>query len=527
MLNEILGPISIKYCRSGVNEYCKDSSSYLEELNKWKTRSPNNAKSHLVAADVQKLYPSLNRGLVESALNDALENNSDFLPNAKGAVVKLTMFCLNNILFKFQNKFYIQEKGVITGENNSVALANLSLHYIINQIQEIKLRTEIFNRFIDDIIFISKNQEDAEYIKNKLLTEFSKQELKLTFREINTEESDGKLEFLDVLHCIDDKFTNGFKTRNFIKPTALDSVFLNGSSYHPRHIFKGIITGEAKRLLRLNDCNEDYQISLNDLQNKCLRSGFKKELVEKNIKIVQTWNKNQQTNNNSENKINNNNKMNWPTEFKNIIKLNRAQKKLMPNACTTYCKPPTLANHLLHYRKISQETGQEEKSDRSKKCGSCGLCGHHGKLQNMVWDRHTFQNKTGKSFRSKHHLNCKDFGVYAGQCKFCREFYVGQTKNSFSTRWNSHRSIWNGLVKTGIKSEDNIKDDQALFLHSKTKHQDIMQENPSLAETYNVIFLEKPNLEFLDISENFWITKLQPGINIMKTYLPNYKTSNY
>ena len=48
-----------------------------------------------------------------------------------------------------------------------------------------------------------------------------------------------------------------------------------------------------------------------------------------------------------------------------------------------------------------------------------------------------------------------------------------------------------------------------------------------MAETYNVIFLEKPNLDFLDTSENFWITKLQPEINIMKTYLPNYKTSNY
>ena len=34
MLEEILNPISIKYCKMYIPEYCKDSKSYLETLRK-------------------------------------------------------------------------------------------------------------------------------------------------------------------------------------------------------------------------------------------------------------------------------------------------------------------------------------------------------------------------------------------------------------------------------------------------------------------------------------------------------------
>ena len=45
----------------------------------------------------------------------------------------------------------------------------------------------------------------------------------------------------------------GFKTTNYIKPTATFAKFLNGNSYHPPHVFRGIILGEANRLKKLNE----------------------------------------------------------------------------------------------------------------------------------------------------------------------------------------------------------------------------------------------------------------------------------
>ena len=118
-----------------------------------------------------------------------------------------------------------------------------------------------------------------------------------------------------------------------------------------------------------------------------------------------------------------------------------------------------------------------------------------------------------------HSLNCKNFGNYAGQCKICKEIYVGQTKNSFNIRWNQHRSTWNKMQKQ--KSANNeigeFNDEAALFLHYTKYHSECLN-NLNLAEAYFVFFLEQPSFDYLDISETFWINKVRAKINVMNTF---------
>ena len=71
MLNLILDPISRKYCKIKLNEYCKDSKNYLEDLKAWKL-SNKDKDCLLSTADVVNLYPSLEVNLVEKAIEDAL-----------------------------------------------------------------------------------------------------------------------------------------------------------------------------------------------------------------------------------------------------------------------------------------------------------------------------------------------------------------------------------------------------------------------------------------------------------------------
>ena len=55
----LLKTISINLCKYKINEYCKDSKSYLEELNNGKTdyhKMVLTTKIFLVAADVKVLY---------------------------------------------------------------------------------------------------------------------------------------------------------------------------------------------------------------------------------------------------------------------------------------------------------------------------------------------------------------------------------------------------------------------------------------------------------------------------------------
>ena len=81
MLEAILKPISVSYCGE---EYTRDSTHYLESLTSWKEEAASNAivsnhqnkNIHLIAADVQSLYPSCNRELVKKALQEALSSST-------------------------------------------------------------------------------------------------------------------------------------------------------------------------------------------------------------------------------------------------------------------------------------------------------------------------------------------------------------------------------------------------------------------------------------------------------------------
>ena len=68
-------------------------------------------------------------------------------------------------------------------------------------------------------------------------------------------------------------------------------------------------------------------------------------------------------------------------------------------------------------------------------------------------------------------MSCKDFGIYAGQYQNCGEFYVGQTKNQFNKRWNSHRTAWAKAWELKKKGQEVCDDnDEQALLSTSTKN---------------------------------------------------------
>ena len=116
-----------------------------------------------------------------------------------------------------------------------------------------------------------------------------KYELKLTFRKVSSNETGKSLEFLHVLHIIDNSNKFGFFTPSFIKETATKKLFLNGNSYHPLCIFKSIVFGESVRLRRFNETNKLYLKDLERLKKKCIDSYFNKKVVVKIINLAKAW----------------------------------------------------------------------------------------------------------------------------------------------------------------------------------------------------------------------------------------------
>jgi len=163
-LEFILKPISAEFCKNCPNECCQDSCQYIGDLLMWKERFTKKLEStkqkpvfYIVAADVKALYPSLYRDTVTKVLECALEKHSNYSAEARKIIVELNKICLNNVATQYGDQLYIQKNGIITGDNHSVSLANIAVHYILQPIADVLNEAELFRRFIDDIIWISAN----------------------------------------------------------------------------------------------------------------------------------------------------------------------------------------------------------------------------------------------------------------------------------------------------------------------------------------------------------------------------------
>ena len=109
MLEHLLAPISVSYCKDLVNEYCKDSKSYTEYVRIWsQTNCKSNSPSknyYIATSDVKSLYPNVPRNLIQLALEDAIETCSFYSDTDRKIITNLCMLCLKNSYIKFDDKY--------------------------------------------------------------------------------------------------------------------------------------------------------------------------------------------------------------------------------------------------------------------------------------------------------------------------------------------------------------------------------------------------------------------------------------
>ena len=127
------------------------------ELENWKSTQPTNPTSTLFinTADLKSLYPSVNRDLIPIALKHALKTQSSFKLKAQQILVELTMTYLNNVILQYLDKFYAQKNGIVIGDNGSVSIANVCMHYILLPLAKVLNKTVVFKRNVDGIIWLS------------------------------------------------------------------------------------------------------------------------------------------------------------------------------------------------------------------------------------------------------------------------------------------------------------------------------------------------------------------------------------
>ena len=107
MLNLVLDPVSRIYCEFKLNEYFKDSKSYLEDL-KARKLSNKDTSCIVITVAVFNLYPSLEVSLSEDALEEAITVCTTYNTNMIKCIVKLCKMAIHNKFKQFRECYFKQ-----------------------------------------------------------------------------------------------------------------------------------------------------------------------------------------------------------------------------------------------------------------------------------------------------------------------------------------------------------------------------------------------------------------------------------
>ena len=170
-----------------------------------------------------------------------------------------------------------------------------------------------------------------------------------------------------------------------------------------------------------------------------------------------------------------------------------------------YKRPPTIGALITSYKKLlfSDRVNDISPDDASSPCGHCAQTNFGLVLQ-------VLQTNFG-NFNLRQNLTCSNYGIYVATCQLCNNQYVGQTKNKFSTRWNSHRKNWKNF-------DFSLKSDKAALLkHFYEQHRSFLVNKPDIAECF---FVEQPPVMNLDVCEDKWVSLIRANLNIKKIICP-------
>lgn len=229
--------------------------TFIKNSNELITTLETSPTTHLLAADITSLYPSIDIQEVLHALRFTLTNAK--FSNIE-LIMELTTWVPTNNYIIFNNLHYLQIKGVAMGTNVAVVFSCIYMSYIKQRTLQTCLLSPNFSnptlnkRFIDDLILFFNNKYSAEHFVNTLNEQH--QNIKATY-----EASDTSAVFLDV-KIFNGKRFNSFSRldfNTFQKPINVYQ-YLPLQSFHPTHVHKAWIVAELRRYLVRTSVHDDF-----------------------------------------------------------------------------------------------------------------------------------------------------------------------------------------------------------------------------------------------------------------------------
>lgn len=235
----------------------------------------------LASIDVSSLYTNIphNEGIeicVKALREQANPDPSRPPPEIVGELIRIV---LNNNVFTFDEKYYLQVQGTAMGTKLAPAYANIFMSKIETDIQDrAPDRIAFWKRFIDDIFVIWTGSKE-EF--KKLMEEANSlhETIKFTY-----EVSESETVFLDTIVYKGRRFesTGILDLRTHIKVTN-KQLYVHANSYHPLSVKKAIAKGEATRYLRTNSDEQHFNQMTAKLKDKLQERGYSSSPIDKKI----------------------------------------------------------------------------------------------------------------------------------------------------------------------------------------------------------------------------------------------------
>ena len=253
-----------------VDSYLKDTKHFLSKFRSLPDLPPG---ALLVSLDVVGLYPSIPHSEGLAALFDFLVERG--VPHTTASdIVKLAKFVLENNVFEFNSKIFLQISGTAIGTRMAPTYAIIYMHILETKfLNTSPLRPLVWWRFIDDAFAVWLHGRDK--LEEFILFLNTHKHIKWTWSA-----SSSSQQFLDVLACIIDGKP---VTDLYTKPTDTHQ-FLHPASCHPGHIKRSIAFSQALRILNICSDPSKAHSHLDDLASYLTTRGHSKKKVHTEIK---------------------------------------------------------------------------------------------------------------------------------------------------------------------------------------------------------------------------------------------------
>lgn len=394
--------------------YVKDTYHFVELIKTLKLPS----KFYFFSMDVASLYTNIDIEAGTSAVKKMFERYPD-PKRPDEELLQLLDINLKRNDFMFDGEYYLQIRGTAMGKRFAPAYANIFMAIWEEEVFQKCLKKPLYYlRYLDDVWGIWEGSE-AEFWEFVSVLNAHDPSIQLE-AEINPK----SIDFLDttVFRGEESENNGGLDVKVFFKKTDLHALLFK-TSFHPKHTFAGLVKSQLLRFERICTREENFEEAVSILFKSLRERGYSRQFLNK---IRKNFKKS--TDKNGKNLIplittfdSVSKKLN--SMWKNNFKI-QGGPTLLPNfkVLSAYRKNANLKDLLVVAKLPPLQT---------KKAQNCTR--QFLKL-NFIKNSQGTIFKITQSF-SMASCNC----VYVLFCTKCQGKYVGETKNSLSTRLTQHK----------------------------------------------------------------------------------------